>query len=84
MILGKSDSPDSKVQGSGAHSVQGVDVCLVLDQELEHLVGAVEGGVVQRGLVALVPGVHTEAARAKQDPDNLGDSLKMDNVKRKV
>ena len=63
------------MQGSRAHRVQGVDVGLVLHEELEHLVGAVEGGVVQRGLVALVPGVHTEAAGVEQDSDNLGDSL---------
>ena len=65
------------MQGSVAHSVQGVDVCLVLDQELEHLVGAIEGRVVERGLVTVAAGV-------KQDPDNLEDSLKMDNVERKV
>ena len=63
------------MQGSRAHCVQGVDICLVLHEELEHLVGAVEGGVVQRGLVAFVPGVHTEAAGVEEDSDNLGDSL---------
>ena len=65
------------MQGSGAHRVQGVDVGLVLHEELEHLVGAVEGSVVQRGLVTLVPSVHTEAARVEEDPDNLRDSLKI-------
>ena len=63
------------MKGCGPHGVQSVNVSLVLHQELEHLVGAVEGGVVERGLVALVPGVHTEAAGVEQDPDNLGDSL---------
>ena len=84
VIFRKSESPDSKVQGSGAHSVQGVNVCLVLYQELEHLVSAIEGRVVERGLVTLIPSVHTEAAGAKQDPDYLGDSLKMENIKIKV
>ena len=72
------------MQGSGAHSVQGVNVCLVLHQELEHLISAIEGRVVERGLVTLIPSVHTEAAGAKQDPDYLGDSLKMENIKIKV
>ena len=72
------------MQGSGSHSVQGVNVCLVLHQELEHLISAIEGRVVERGLVTLIPSVHTEAAGAKQDPDYLGDSLKMENIKIKV
>ena len=67
--------PDGEVQRRGPHRVQGVYVRLVLHQELEHLVSAVEGGVVQRGLVAVVPAVHAETPGTQQDPDNLRDAL---------
>ena len=63
------------MQGSGAHSVQGVNVSLVLYQELEHLVSAVEGRVVQGGLVVVVPDVHREDTGPQQALDHLGQAL---------
>ena len=63
------------MQGSGSHSVQGVQVCLVVHQQLEHLVSPVEGGVVQRRLVVVVPHVHWEDPSPQQALDHLRQAL---------
>ena len=69
------DSPHSEVQRSRSHPVQSVQVGLVINQQLEHLVSAVEGRVVQGGLVVVVPDVHREDAGPQQALDHLGQAL---------
>ena len=63
------------MEGSRSHSVQSVQVGLVVHQELEHLVSSVEGGVVERRLVVVVPDVHREDTGPQQALDHLGEAL---------
>ena len=63
------------MQGSRSHPVQSVQVGLVVNQELEHLVSSIEGGVVERRLVVVVPDVHREDAGPQQALDHLSQAL---------
>ena len=73
--------PHCEVKGSGTHSVQSINVSFVVHQQLEHLVSSIEGGVVERRLVVLVPDVHWEGAALQQTLHHLGQALRRGVVK---
>ena len=63
------------MQGSCSHSVQSVQVGLVVNQQLEHLVSSVQGSVVERRLVVVVPDVHREGPGPQETLDHLSQAL---------
>ena len=63
------------MQWSRPHPIQGIQVCLVINQELEHLVSPIEGRVVERRLLVVVPDVHGESPGLQQTLDDLGQAL---------
>ena len=67
--------PHCEVERSGTDRVQRINVSFVINQQLEHLVGSIEGRVVQRSLVILVLDVHWEGAAVKEALDHLGEAL---------
>ena len=63
------------MEGSRSHSVQSVQVGLIVNQQLEHLVRSVQGRVVERRLVVVVPDVHWEGPGPQQALDDLSQAL---------
>ena len=68
-------SPHSEVEWCRSNPVQSIQVSLVINQQLEHLVSSIEGRVVKRSLLILILDIHREGAALQQTLHNLRKSL---------